>query len=189
MPEPYRYTPYYCEENVYHLCAAPSLRPSHRQTQRRVVFISNPRRCCALWAQRAAPGPTRPVLWDYHVILAAPTKADVWHVWDLDSHLGFPVPLPIYLSGTFLRLDPAHRWLAPRFRILTAADYRARFSSDRSHMRADGGGWLQPPPPWPPIWRAEQPSFLHWTEMADEDADLVTLSELPESLQASVADL
>jgi hypothetical protein len=183
-----RYAPYYCEENVYHLCAESSLSPAHGVVHRRVVIISNERRCCALWAQRAAASRHRPVLWDYHVIFSAQTAAESWLVWDLDTRLGFPVSLPVYLSGTFRPLDRAHRWLAPRFRIQTAEDYRAHFSSDRSHMRADNGEWLQPPPPWPPIHRADQPSFLHWTEMGDEDADPVTLSELPDSLEASVAD-
>lgn len=35
--------------------------------------------------------------------------------------------------------------------MVPAPLFLAHFASDRSHMRDAGGGWLQPPPFWPPI--------------------------------------
>jgi protein N-terminal glutamine amidohydrolase len=88
-------------------------------------------------------------VWDYHVLLFAKHEHDGWCAWDLDTTLGWPVRARDYLERTFPpSLDPT---LAPRFRVLAAADYRARFGSDRRHMRSSDGGWLQPPPPWPAI--------------------------------------
>lgn len=62
----HRYTAYYCEENVYWLAQEPAL-AAHR---REVVFVSNERRACAVFDQRAAATPSAPVVWDYHVVLA-----------------------------------------------------------------------------------------------------------------------
>ena len=141
-----RYAACYCEENVWHLCH----HPAPAEGARHVVFVSNASRACPLWAQRAAPAPGQPVVWDYHVLLVAGGR-----VWDLDSVLDFPAPLADYLAATFRPSPPG---FAPRFRVVAAADYLRRFASDRSHMRGPDGGWLAAPPPWPPIGAPGEPS-------------------------------
>ena len=60
IPPDIDYQAYYCEENIWRLCQQPQLQVHKSE----VVFISNPRRTCALWYQRAAPYPTEPVVWD-----------------------------------------------------------------------------------------------------------------------------
>lgn len=139
-----RYAPFYCEENVWHLAKEgvggdPSF----------VVFISNPQKSCALWAQRSASSADMPVLWDYHVILVS-APSDGALVWDLDTRLGFPVRLRDYLDGTFPYGEALRETLLPRFRVLPAATYVERFASDRSHMH-EGDDWRAPPPEWPTI--------------------------------------
>jgi protein N-terminal glutamine amidohydrolase len=131
---------FWCEENAWHLCVEPAVGPSAR-----VVVVSNPSRTVALWHQRAGAESDRPVIWDYHVIVVG---ADAT-VWDLDTLLGFPIPLHLYVSQTFRSAAPPA--LRPLVRVLTAAEYRARFASDRRHMRDADGCWQQPPPPWPAI--------------------------------------
>lgn len=136
-----RHHPFYCEENVWWLVReGPLPAPSY------AVFISNEERAVALAHQRLAP-PRRPIVWDYHVI-AIDAGAQVW---DLDSRLPRPIDLATYLDETFLDPPPGAERFAPRFRVVAAAELEARFASDRSHMRAADGGYLRPPPPWPPI--------------------------------------
>jgi hypothetical protein len=137
----YRYQPFYCEENVFHLAREPVLAGRRRA----VVFISNPERACAVWHQRAALRSTWPILWDYHVVLLVDAP---WEVWDLDTLLGLPVPAADYLRGSFRPILPQHR---PRFRVVDAELFVETFASDRSHMRSPGGRYKQQPPPWPPI--------------------------------------
>jgi hypothetical protein len=85
-------------------------------------------------------------LWDYHVVLLC---AEPWEVWDFDSTLGMPCPAIHYLRRTFRR--EAGEDLAPRFRVVDADLFAARFASDRSHMRTSNGSYMKDPPPWPPI--------------------------------------
>lgn len=125
-----RYCPCFCEENIWHLCSDEQV-PAPVKA-RRVVFISNARRQVVVRRQRAGD----PVVWDYHVVLVADGK-----VWDPDTTLGFPVDLDAWLRESF---DPDH---PPRFRVVDAPTYLARFASDRSHMAGSG----KPVPPWPPI--------------------------------------
>jgi hypothetical protein len=158
--------PFWCEENVWHLCGDARTRDGE------VAIVTNPDRRVALFHQRASPRPDGLVVWDYHVLLFA--RADRWFAWDLDTTLGFPVPALAYLERTFPpQLDPT---LAPRFRVLAAADYRVGFGSDRRHMRSPEGGWLQPPPSWPAIGHTHTlPRLLDiddctpapWLEIAD----------------------
>jgi hypothetical protein len=138
---PILYWPYFCEENIWHLCGDDRTLGSTPAGERRVVFISNARRRVALSKQRAGGGGL--VLWDYHVVLLDGRK-----VWDLDSTLGCPVDLDVWVRESFFPLVPGY---APRFRVVDAATYRARFASDRSHMRDAEGTPLKPPPPWPRI--------------------------------------
>jgi protein N-terminal glutamine amidohydrolase len=138
----HRYQPFYCEENVFHLAAEPSL----ARRPREVVFISNAARSCPVWHQRAAPRDGWPILWDYHVVLLVATP---WEVWDLDTTLGMPAPAQHYLRESFRAGVPDE--LAPRFRVVDAGAFVSTFASDRSHMRGAGGHYKEPPPPWPPL--------------------------------------
>ncbi len=140
------YWPFYCEENIWHLC-------DHEEVRGRsphVLLISNDNKSVAFWNQRLAPGPGLPVVWDYHVVLLCRWKAG-WEIWDLDSGLPCPCPAAVYLRRTFPALvapDPA---IEPLFRRVNAARYRKSLASDRRHMRDASGEYLQPPPPWDPI--------------------------------------
>jgi protein N-terminal glutamine amidohydrolase len=135
--------PYWCEENAWHLCASPQLGIGAIE----VAIITNALRTVGLWHQRAAARADAAVVWDYHVIVLADAPGGMM-VWDLDTTLGFPEPASRYLAQTF---RSASDRLAPSFRVLSAAEYRRQLASDRRHMRDETGGWLQPPPPWPPI--------------------------------------
>ena len=154
------YWPYYCEENVWHLCGREASAGAH------VVFISNPAHAVALWFQRAARDGKGPVIWDYHVILVRPT-ARGWEVIDLDTNLGEQVELDTYLERTFVGtklLPPEH---SPMFRVVPAERFRDDFSSDRSHMRRADGSYSAPPPPWPAIG-TEPPNLMAYVDVESE---------------------
>lgn len=146
MSPSYKYCPCYCEENIWHLCAEPAF----EDCDARVVFISNPWRQVALWGQRSAEAAHLPVVWDYHVILLA-RASHGWAVFDLDTALGWPLPADTYLDQTFPRPDLVPAIHAPRFRLLSAVDYRRELRTDRRHMLLAAGGYLSPPPAWPQI--------------------------------------
>ena len=166
------YQPFYCEENVYHLCVDPRF----ADRQRQVVFISNRGRTCVMWHQRAARKAGAHLFWDYHVVLLARSP---WEIWDLDTTLGLPVPAADYLAMSFRNdlLDP----FMPRFRMIDAALFAATFASDRSHMRRPGGAYRWPPPPWPPIGPPDaEPNLMRFVDMdqpfVGEILDLRSLS-------------
>jgi hypothetical protein len=122
------------------------------------VLLTNEARRCAVWAQNIAPGPTDPVLWDYHVILivAGPEGS---FVYDLDARLPVPTDFPLYVEAALApsrTVPPAYR---PRFRVIDAELYRSAFSSDRSHMKNADGSFKEPPPPWPEIGSADPRAF------------------------------
>ena len=144
----FQHTPFYCEENAWHLCQHPRL----SAYERRVVFISNTSRCCPFWFQRASPKLGDPIFWDYHVLVIAqhnPTQP--WRVWDLDTLLTLPLALPTYLNNTFGPPSLVPPNFHPLFRVLTPEVFLNHFSSDRSHMRTDDAAWREPPPSWPPL--------------------------------------
>lgn len=91
-----------------------------------VVFVSNPKACVPMFQQLASTHRTKPVFWDYHVILlevsvhqhdettdnlesitnhnatiVTPTTATTTYVWDIDSHLPCPCPLIDYIDNVF----------------------------------------------------------------------------------------
>jgi protein N-terminal glutamine amidohydrolase len=139
------YTPYYCEENAWRLCAHPSMEGQDAD----VIFISNPARSCAIWSQRAAFSPDEPVLWDYHVVVLT-RGADGPQLWDLDNTLGAPLPFMRWWEASFPYRDQLVERVQPMFRVVARARFLEVFCSDRSHMLVDGQ-WSAPPPPWPPI--------------------------------------
>lgn len=166
-----RYCPFYCEENVWWAC--------HDAPPGSVVaFVSNAKRAVALCFQRAARDGIGPVVWDYHVILFVPDPELGWAVLDLDTTLGERVAAGEYIDRTFLAAEQLPPALYPRFRLIDAADYRRRFSSDRGHMRRGDGGWVAPPPDWDRI--GEGPGNL--TRFVDLDdafaGEIVDLDEL-----------
>jgi len=135
---PPRYWPYFCEENVWHLCSDRDAIDGPIEG-RKVVFVSNERKQVAMRRQRAGGG--GPIVWDYHAVLLAAGK-----LWDLDTTLGFGVSPELWLEKSFIAVAPQ-----PRFRLVDAAAYTTSFASDRSHMIGADGRPLKPMPPWPPI--------------------------------------
>lgn len=140
-----KYWPYYCEENVWHLCHALPEADTHSL----VAVVSNAAQSVAMWEQRAAAG-DGPILWDYHVLLLRADESG-WRVVDLDSRLGSDVEADRYLRESFRPLPRGRESLAPRFRLIPAETYRFALHSDRRHMRGPSGEWRAEPPPWPPI--------------------------------------
>jgi protein N-terminal glutamine amidohydrolase len=141
----YLYTPFYCEENIWHLAKQIVADKSW------VIFISNPDRRFPLWMQRASKEEALPILWDYHVVLLTQDK-DRFQIWDLDSRLELPVVAAKYMAQTILpnRLLKG-RWRV-YFRMVTASEFLSSFASDRSHMKSkEDGRWLEKPPHWKPI--------------------------------------
>lgn len=155
-----KYTPYYCEENIWHLCQDPLFKDGACF----VIFISNPAMQCVFYKQRLG-GIVEPVVWDYHVIFLS--RAEDWLVWDLDTLLPFPCPLPDYLSETFP--DPVPDWASPLFKIIPVDYYIENFYSDRSHMKDGKDGFIQPPPYWPPIRPEKGNSLFTFISMRGRD--------------------
>ena len=162
----YLYAPYYCEENVWHLCQHPDFLPYDRK----VALISNERGSCALWNQRAGPAPEQPILWDYHVLLLF--KEDNWYIYDLDTLLETPTSVPQYIQYTFKK-EPVAEPFSPMFRIIEADEFVSVFSSDRSHMLTADGKWLAPPPPWSPIVRNNQSNLMELIDMREASYGMV----------------
>jgi hypothetical protein len=139
--DPAIYCSHYCEENALRLAA-------HLGVGTHVLLISNGARAVTL-RQQLAGGSPRTVVWDYHVLLLDAGGPEVL-VFDLDSALPFPSPLPAYISAA-LPEAPEPGAAPPRFRLVPLPAYEGYLSSDRSHMRDPASGaWLMPPPPWPP---------------------------------------
>ena len=142
-----KYVPYYCEENIWHLC-------QHQDFDNietcDVVFITNERKQFPIFYQRAAISNERFVVWDYHVILITKEKDKGAFVWDLDTTLSFPVPLEFYVKECFL-FEKKYAKYYPKFRIIERNKLLSTFTSDRKHMLVKGSDteYLQPPPAWP----------------------------------------
>lgn len=128
----YRYTPYFCEENIWWLARALNDEDIPLRAMR-VWLFSNADASIALLNQRAAPdgGVTA---WDYHVVLVA-QRMGQRQVFDFDTRLAFPTPASDYLAGSF----PPQRQLPTKWRAwvreIPAAAYLSRFHSDRRHMQ------------------------------------------------------
>jgi protein N-terminal glutamine amidohydrolase len=155
----FRYTPLYCEENVWQLCDDPRVPGDDKQ----VVFISNAARRVAMWGQKAARDPHDPVVWDYHVILVS--RSQIWRVWDLDSALGLDVSFESWCSASF-EVSITPEAFRPQFRCIEADVYRTTFASDRRHMRLPDGTDASPPPAWPCIGRGH--NLDQFVDMRDE---------------------
>lgn len=128
----HRYTPFFCEENIWWL-AHERLGRSPGEVTGWVCIFTNETASIAVMNQRVA-GRTALMAWDYHAVLAVP-DGDVTQIFDLDSRLPFPSPWPAYFTGTFPEQDalPA-RWRT-WLRQIPVKSYLDRFCSDRHHMR------------------------------------------------------
>lgn len=145
----YPYTPFFCEENIWHLAdrlIAEGVPPDRLS----VLVLGNRARQIPLFAQRAGRRGDGLVVWDYHVILHHRME-DGDLIYDYDSRLVFPCPFDLYRAETF----PDPRRLPPelhlRVRVVPAAAWLREFHSDRSRMRDALGRPLKPFPPWPVI--------------------------------------
>ncbi len=167
------HTPYYCEENVWHLCQHTSVVGEERH----VLWMTNSRQRCTFRFQRAAAQPGAAVVWDYHTVLIS--RTETWMVWDLDHVLGFPVSLRDYLDASFGRVPARTERFACRFRVIPADAYVERFSSNRSHMLRPDGSWMAPPPEWPVIDHANPAIFRELLDTSSSVlAPLITRQEL-----------
>ena len=142
---PFKYCPFYCEENVWYLAQAPCFAESERV----VAVISNAMMACLFWDQRACVESDFPVWWDYHVVLLV--RRDGWQVYDLDTRLPCPSDASTWLRQTFQFQERMPERIRPRFLLFGGDVYVSDFSSDGSHMRDEEGRWQSPPPAWPPI--------------------------------------
>ena len=95
MESKFKYTPAYCEENIWHLASDGRF----RGLDARVVLVTGPGSHRKLWFQRRSEHVALPVHWDYHVVLLV--CDDIWQVWDLDTTLEFPVNASTYFRKTF----------------------------------------------------------------------------------------
>lgn len=139
------YHPYFCEENAWHVCRTLDGH-GYRPESLNMVFTFSTGRCVPMRQQRSG-GEGAIVCWDYHAFVIEGERSGA-RVWDVESLLGYPVSLPIYLERSFLARDRPE--FVPLFRVIPWRRARFEFSSDRRHMR-DGDSYLQPPPPWPII--------------------------------------
>ncbi len=159
------YWPYYCEENIWHLCG--HLEPEVAEAL--AVVISSESRRVAVWHQRAAGHPDEPIVWDYHVILLE-RRESTWWARDPDSLLPAPISATDYLRASFPPLPPGLSEHRPIFRLIDSAGYRGGLRSDRSHMRKADGGWQSPPPPTPCIGQHPLPGS-NLMDMVDMRSD------------------
>ncbi len=143
------YCAYYCEENIWQLCADPRIEAD----ERRVLIICNRARRVAMWGQKIAKQPAFPIAWDYHVILLARVGAHrrQWQAWDLDARAPCPQPASTWLDQSFHSIALLPPEFVPYFRLIDADSYRRHLRSDRRHMRNSDGSDMQPPPSWPTI--------------------------------------
>ncbi len=141
------YAPYYCEENIWRLLSSKAF-PGDAWA----VLIFGLEGRAAMLEQRAGRDEDGFVLWDYHAVaLVSDPSAAGLLVFDFDTRLDFPLPAEAYLKRSFIppnSADPVLARFEPVFRLLPAIDFSANFYSDRSHMKASDGSWLQSPPPW-----------------------------------------
>ncbi len=127
----FRYTPYFCEENIWWLARDLIARGEEAEAMA-VWIVTNQSRQVLMLNQRATD-PGAPLGWDYHVILKA--GAGRPRVFDFDSRLSFPCDIHTYLASSFPRQSSLPQRYRAWIRTVAADQYLAHFFSDRSHMR------------------------------------------------------
>jgi len=194
--------PCYCEENAWRVAyrhlntgtttSSSSSGDNNVDWKYFIVFISNNRKCCPMFMQRALPkdDPTDYVCWDYHVIVMRSTVQNnndettivVSEVLDIDTWITpYPTPLSKYLVESFPHAaDPNfNKQYLPLFNVVRAEDFIKDFYSDRMHMFKDGK-WNSPPPEYPPIMNG-----LKMDDNDSEERDGLTGSNLDSYISMS----
>lgn len=142
--------PSYCEENVWMFLSARAAARNGvpASDESFAVFVSNAERSVPFMHQKN-PGDGPVTFWDYHVVALARDGGKSF-VTDFNCDLGESVDASLWLDASFGSFAYPKEFL-PSFKVIDCADYRARFSSDRSHMRNPDGSFSAPPPRWPCI--------------------------------------
>lgn len=167
--EDFLYQPYYCEENIWHVCQHEQFEHSY------VIFIASTGSSFPMLNQSVMDNPSVPILWDYHVVLLV--HDEVNQILDFDTVLPFCSDIDTYFSHSFLDNRLLIEQEQPLFRIVPVSDYISQFSSDRSHMKS-GVGWLAPPPPWPTIGEATS-NLSDFIDMRNRTiGDVLTIDEV-----------
>ena len=138
-PVTHAHTPFYCEENIYHLITK-LVHSSSSNTAVYAIFISNAHRQCLLFHQQASSPAAEYVIWDYHVVAASfdkrasPSK-DESHsgtgtgtIWDLDSKLGVELPFAgeCHFSFAIVSVMIRQNLVQNTFAILSSQDCTVR---------------------------------------------------------------
>ena len=153
------YHPFYCEENIWHLCQNEALKRSY------VVYIISEGKSFPMINQRGAPDPEIPLFWDYHVILLVTNETN--RIIDFDTQLPFVNDVAFYCEKSFIDdcfLDSKN---TPQFRLVPSDQYVSKFSSNRKHMRTELG-WSSPPPDWPTIGGNLGDNLADFVDMANK---------------------
>ncbi|MCJ8329600.1 MAG: hypothetical protein HRT89_21025 [Lentisphaeria bacterium] len=167
MKHSYKYCPFYCEENIWHL--ANQIKNGH------VIFISNALRQTAVFNQLNCFA-DEAIFWDYHVVLIKDKQ-----VYDFDSRLGFPIALSDYLQQSFQK-DIAAEHQA-KFKVIPATDFLAKFASDRRHMVDDDGLFIADPPDWDCITTNESSFNLDaFIDMTKNEYPVLSRDELEQHM-------
>ncbi|MDH5484213.1 MAG: protein N-terminal glutamine amidohydrolase [Gammaproteobacteria bacterium] len=128
----YRYTQYFCEENIWHL-ARSLLEHNRGESNIQVMLITNKDKHFIIFNQLNHSN-LEYTIWDYHVILKAQIN-NKDYIFDFDSTLDFPSPLGEYMQKSFPGDAPVSDEFRAVVRVIPAADYVRCFYSDREHMR------------------------------------------------------
>ncbi|CAG8460081.1 9517_t:CDS:2 [Diversispora eburnea] len=121
-----KYTPNYCEENIYFLCKEFSSIVNTLDNNNKfnvfACFISNEHKAVPFLKQRLAKDPDQFVVWTY--------------VSEALAHV---------IEKRYQRY----------YRIVPLETFLKVFASDRSHMKKEDNTWIAPPPDYPPISNKE----------------------------------
>jgi len=129
--EDIRYTPLFCEENIWWLAGA-LVERGFAPERLTVLLFSNPWGSIQMSAQRAGYQGGQ-LVWDYHVVLRAEHEGADW-VLDPDSLLAFPTLCEMYLQRSFPIQSGMPEQVRTWVRCIPAAGYLRHFHSDRRHM-------------------------------------------------------
>ena len=127
----YRYTPNFCEENIWWLAHALKEQGATLDTLE-VLFFTNTQRNILMLNQNSAPV-GQPTTWDYHVVLRYKNDGQDL-ILDFDTRLGFVTPLLSYFRLSFPSQKELPETYRAYIRCIPTADYLTYFYSDRKHM-------------------------------------------------------
>ncbi|KAG6427080.1 hypothetical protein SASPL_111320 [Salvia splendens] len=162
----FQHTPYYCEENIYLLCKKLSEDGTAKPdgSDLFVVFISNEKnQANSFMASEGKPQSrwgdsvglscymcTSKSLDSCYLAEDGQTRRKETSlpdlVWDLDSNLPIPSPLPTYVAETIRPSFQLFSEFQRVFRIVHASIFLKSFASDRRHMKDPSGNWTATPP-------------------------------------------